>query len=178
MPDREHLVLPEDACDADLREASPDGAVLCRAVYGSQELISRFEENWAALDIRQEIAALGYGLDSLFNRGRSIQEFTALTAALWKLALEQSFPEDNVAFFADFMEKSSILGKGAKRRKLQQRVQIYLDLCGPKKATDFTPVAVYMGEFFCRNVEDGKTLQFKLSLTIRRIYNAIFEHLI
>lgn len=198
MTDRERVLLPEQEYEAapvaassapsDLKagatggnsgpEAEPGGTRVSRAVYTSEQVINRFEENWGALDLKQEIAALGHGLNSLLRRSRSLREFTAMTVALWKLALELSFPDDATGFFRDFMEKSPILGKGSQRAKLTERVQIYIDLMTPKKASDFTPVADYLAEYFSGDTENRKALKLKISLAIRRIYQAGFDHLI
>ena len=153
------------------------GGKITRAEYASAEVVRRFEEVWASLDLRQEIAELGHGLNSFFKRGRSLREFTAMSVALWRLALERSFPDQQAEIFELFMESSPLLGKRSRRRKMHQLVRFYLDLCEARRDTDFTPLAKHMADTFCGG-DQRKSLQLKLSLTIRRIYQNIFDHLI
>ena len=155
----------------------PGDARITKAAYASRAVADRFEEIWSSLDLKQEIADLGHGLNSVFKRRRSCREFTAMSVALWKLALERSFPEQEAEIFSLFMETSPILGKRSRRKKLQQLIQTYLDLCAVKRVADFTPVAQHMAEALCGG-DQRKSLQLKLSLAIRRIYQNIFAYLI
>jgi hypothetical protein len=157
---------------------SADNAAKADIVYAPQEIIQRFEEVFASLDLKKELAALGHGLDSFFRRGHSLREFTALNIALWELALESSFPGQKEEIIRMFVSTSPLPGKGSKRKTLLQRVELYDNLLMLKKHADFTPVAVYMAGCFSRDAESRKTLQLKLSLTIRRSYQLIFDNLI
>jgi hypothetical protein len=157
---------------------SADNAAKADIVYGPQEIIQRFEDVFASSDLKKELASLGHRLNSFFRRGYSLREFTALHIALWKLALESSFPGQKEEIVRVFINDSPLPGTGSKRKTLLQRVEHYDSLLLLKKHADFTPVAVYMAGCFSRDVKSRKTLQLKLSLTIRRSYQFIFDHLI
>jgi hypothetical protein len=157
---------------------SADNAAKADIAYSPREIIQRFEDVFASLDLKKELSVLGHRLDSFFRRKRSLREFTALNIALWELALESSFPGQKEEIVRMFVGNSPLPGQGAKRKTLLQRVELYEGLLRLKKHTDFTPVAVYMAGYFSGDAESRKTLQLKLSLTIRRSYQFIFDHLI
>jgi hypothetical protein len=149
-----------------------------KIAYSPQEVVERYEAVLESINFLHELTELDCGLDSLFKRSRSLVEIKAMHVALWKLALERSFPEEADNFFSYFMEHSSTLGKGKKRIKMQQIINIYLDLFAPQKIADFTPIARYMAEKLTKNMENQKTVLLKLSLGMRRFYQTIFDHLI
>jgi hypothetical protein len=153
-------------------------AKIFAASYSPQEIVQRFEEVFASLNLKKEIAYLGNRLNSFFKRRRSMREFTVLAVVLWKLALESSFPTQKEEVFRLFISNSPILDKGSKRKLLLERIKFYDGLVAEKKHTDFTPAAVYMASYFSNDLSNRKTLQLKLSLAIRRLYQVIFDHLI
>ncbi len=158
---------------------APSGPLQAGApLYTKQEVIANFEGLLPALSLHEEIDTLGCGLNSFFNKSRSLAEFTAMCTALWKLALDRSFPNESGEFFEDFLANSPVLGTGKKHDKMVSRIRIYCDLFAPKKIDDFTPVSQYMAETLCKDTQNRKALHLKLSLTIRKIYQVIFEHLI
>jgi len=149
-----------------------------RQLYTKEEVIRHFEGLLPSLDLKQEIAALGYGLNSIFKKGRSLVEFNAVCIALWKLALDSSFPAESNEFFADFLNHSPLLGTGKKKDKLVARVKIYCDMLAIKKTDDFTPVSQCMADNLMNSADNNKALQLTLSLTMRKLYQVIFDHLI
>jgi len=155
-----------------------DGIIREKIAYPPEEVAARYEALLDSVSFQHEIAELGCGLDSFFKRSRSLIEMKAMHAALWKLALERSFPDDAENFFRYFIEHSSVLGKGKNRAKMQQRINIYVDLSALKKIADFTPIAQYMAEMLIGNLENQKNVCLKLSLAVRRFYQTIFERLI
>ena len=158
--------------------AERDGSGREKIVYAPEEVLARYEAMLESVSFQHEIAELGCGLDSLFNRSRSLAEMKAMHAALWKLALERSFPDDAENFFRYFMEYSPTLGKGKNRAKMQQRINIYVDLSASRKVADFTPIAQYMADTLAGNLKDQKTVRLKLSLAARRFYQSVFDQLI
>ena len=98
--------------------------------------------------------------------------------ALWKLALDSSFPAESDEFFDDFLEHSSLLATGENRNKLLVKVKAYCELFALKKADDFTLVSQYMVENLTKEADYRKALHLKLSLTIRKLYQLFFKHLI
>lgn len=148
------------------------------ALYTKEGVLKHFEEVLGSLELKQQIAELGCGMNALFTRGRSLAEFTAMSVALWKLALEKSFPDEAEDFFAAFIESSPVLGAGKKRAKLVESITAYNELFAPKKTGDFTPISQHMADTLANASADRKALQLKLSLTIRKFYQHIFDHLI
>lgn len=147
-------------------------------LYTKEGVLRHFEAVLAALDLKQQIAELGCGMNSFFTKSRSLIEFTAMCVALWKLALEKSFPNEAEEFFTEFLETSPALGKGKKRARLLELVREYDDLFAPQKTGDFTAVSQHLANALANASADRKSLQLKLSLSIRRLYQMIFDHLI
>lgn len=148
------------------------------ALYTKEGVLHRFEGVLEALELKKQIADLGCGMNSLFTKGRSLMEFTAMSVGLWKLALEQSFPDEAEEFFAAFLESSKTLGSGKKREKMLACIAEYGELFAQKKAGDFTAISQYMADNLANASADRKALQLKLSLTIRKFYQYIFDRLV
>lgn len=146
--------------------------------YDPQEIAGRFEITLGTLDLQYELEELGCGLNSFFKRSRNLREFKAVAVVLWLLALEQSFPEQYAEFFDFFLARTTSFGRGRKKEAALQRISIYRDLAAEKKLTDFTPISSYMAEYFTKNVKNQKAINFKLTLTLRRLYKTIFDLLI
>ena len=148
------------------------------ALYTKEGVLQHFEEVLESLELKQQIAELGSGMNSFFTKKRSLAEFTAMGIALWKLALEKSFPKEAEAFFNEYLETSKTLGKGKKHAQMLELVNKYNELFAPKKTEDFSAISQYIADNLGSASADRKTLQLKLSLTIRKIYQFIFDHLI
>ncbi|MDR2503828.1 MAG: hypothetical protein LBD82_05540 [Deltaproteobacteria bacterium] len=147
-------------------------------LYTEEDVFRHFAEVMASIDLRQEIVELGHGLNGFFKRRRTLKELNALCTALWKLALEQSFPHESEVFFAHYLERHPSLGKGKKRNKNILMIENYCGLAAAKKTGDFTPLAQYMVNTLKCGTKDEKVLLLKLSLTIRKFYQIIFNYLI
>lgn len=147
-------------------------------LYTEDEVLRHFADLLPSLNLEQELAELGFGLDGIFKRKRSLNEYTSMCIALWALALERSFPEEAEAFFRDFLKSSPLLGKGKKRERKLADILAYSALFNLRKENDFSPVARYMAERLHPGTPDEKALLLKLSLSMRRLYKIIFDYLI
>jgi hypothetical protein len=147
-------------------------------LYTKEGVLKHFEAVLESLELKQQIAELGCGMNSFFTKSRSLMEFTAMCIGLWKLALEQSFPDEAEEFFAEFVKSSSTLGKGKKRGRMVELVNEYNELLAPKKSSDFTAISQHMADNLADASTDRKSLQLKLSLAIRKFYQTIFDHLL
>lgn len=147
-------------------------------LYTKEEVLQRFDDIFESLNLKGEIKSIGCGLYGVFKRGRSLREFTAMTISLWRLAMEKSFPDESDEFFRSYLNSSSRLGTGKKRDVMLQRIGAFWDLFSIHKTGDFTPISHYMSEYLAENAEDRKTINLKLTLSMRRIYKTIFEYLI
>ena len=148
------------------------------ALYTEEDVFRHFAEVMASIDFRQEISELGHGLNGFFKRRHTLKELYALCTALWKLALEQSFPHEYEVFFAHYLEQHPNLGKGKRRNKNILMIKNYCELAAAKKTGDFTPLAQYMVNTLKCETKDEKALLLRLSLTIRKLYQIIFNYLI
>lgn len=148
------------------------------ALYTKEGVFKNFEEILKSLELKQHIAELGCGMNSFFGKGRSLAEFTAMCVALWKLALEKSLPNDAENFFAEFMATSRILGKGKKRTRMTELVNAYNKLFEARKTDNFSVISMHIADTLANADADRKTLQLRISLTIRKFYQLIFDHLI
>ena len=101
-----------------------------------------------------------------------------MCVGLWKLALDQSFPEEAEEFFAEFTSSSPTLGKGKKRGRMIELIGEYNELFATKKSADFTAISQHLADSLANASADRKSLQLKLSLVIRKMYQSIFDHLI
>lgn len=151
---------------------------ISRAFHSNAEIIQRFEAAMDSLNLKAEIAELGHGLGSIFRRGRVTRDFQAVCVVMWRLSLEKSFPEQQEEVYREFMAHSNILGSGGGRKKLAERINLFWEVLEAQKSADFTPLAVYLAGYLSNDLDNRKVLQLKLSLTIRRIYNFVFESLI
>jgi hypothetical protein len=168
--------------DADAKIVGQEGATpenrISRAFYSNADIIQRFEAAMDSLDLKAEITEIGHGLGSIFKRGRAIRDFRAVCVVMWRLSLEKSFPDQQEEVYRDFMAGSRILGDGGGRKKLVERINLFWEVLEPQKSADFTPLAIYLAGNLSQDLDNRKVLQLKLSLTIRRIYNFVFESLI
>lgn len=164
--------------DAAGRYSSVTSGAGHEALYTREGVIQHFEAVMDTLELKQQIAELDSGMNSFFTRKRSLAEFTAMCVGLWKLALERSFPNEAEDFFREFTERSKLLGKGKKRARMLELVNSYNELFAVKKTEDFSGISQYMADSLGSPNADRKTLQLRLSLTIRKIYQTIFDHLI
>lgn len=148
------------------------------ALYTREGVLGHFEEVLNSLELKQHIDELGCGMNSFFTKKRSLAEFTAMCIGLWKLALEQSFPDEAENFFAEFLAASPTLGKGKKRNHLLALIDEYNTLLAAEGTKDFSRISQHMTDRLANASAGQKALQLKLSLTIRKFYQFIFDRLI
>ncbi|MCL1916176.1 MAG: hypothetical protein FWG17_05680 [Desulfovibrionaceae bacterium] len=182
IPEEKQIIPESPEQEPGKKNLLLDGAardpVVNPLLYTEEEIFRRFAEVLASLDLRQEIIELGCGLNGIFRRGSVLRELNAMCVALWRLALEQSFPEQVETLFRNYLENYPDLGRGRKRKKQAELIQVYCELSSEKKSGDFTPLAQYLTDKLSPGEENKKILLFKLSLTIRKLYQTIFNYLI
>ncbi len=148
------------------------------AKYSSEEIGLNFLQVYNSLDFHQEIADLHMGFLHFQKKRLAMQEFKALSIALWGMALRRSFPEDCAVFFADFLANAAFLqAKAQAGAKLRSRVNIYSDLLKLHGESNFSPVAQYITEILAVSTTDLPSVRLKLSLNIRALYDFIFTRL-
>jgi hypothetical protein len=176
--DRNADAWPMDAAgrgeDASARPASP------RPIpYTAAEVARTFTAQREALDFSDEIQELGLGRLRFLKRSRAGRQLTALSVALWKLALERSFPADADTFFRHYLETSPLLsGDGKREKRLTADIRTYVELLAAKGDTDFSAVAGHLVSSLGLRQDDFPSLRLRLSLRIRAVYSFIFDKLI
>ena len=160
-------------------EASPSLAGPIPVPYTAEEIGRTFAGLLATFEFRQELFELGIGPLRVIKRARVRKLLTALSVALWHVALEKSFPKDADEFFNHFVATYPPLkGEGRSARKFRELVSRYDSLVLEKKDTDFSEVARHIAEDIGFQPADSAKGQLWLSLRIRAAYDLIFEKLI
>jgi hypothetical protein len=168
----------------DLPSAQEDAAPAALGVsvpipYTAKEVGRTFTDLLETFDYAAELYDLGVGRLHFFKRAKLKKNLTAISIALWHIALEKSFPKDSDAFFAHFIATyPPISGTGKSARKLRDMVIQYDTLASEKKDTDFTLVADALVRVLNASQEENRWQQLKISLRIRAAYDLIFEKLI
>lgn len=149
------------------------------AQYSADEVIQQFLALYNCMDFKSELEDIGIGRFQLARRKKALREFRALSVALWRLALQKSFPNDADAFFHQFRTTlMSIVPNNKENILFQNRINIYVDWLEPKKDADFLPVAGYLAGVLALEADDTPRLRLKLSLIMRNLYGLIFDRLV
>ena len=147
--------------------------------YTAEEVGRTFADLLATFDFGAELHGLEIGRFNFFKRTRAKQLLTAMSIALWHIALEKSFPQNADGFFFRFHETyPSLVGDGRRAKRLRELVARYDALMTEKKDTDFTKMAETLAEDLEIHENDRRKQHLKLSLRIRAIYDLIFDKLI
>ena len=147
--------------------------------YTAAEVSRIFEDMLAAFDFTVELQDLGIGAFSVFKRNRGNRHLTAVCIALWRVALEKSFPNDAAKFFTHFLNTHpKFQGQGRAAGKLRDLVAEYNALIEEKKNTDFSTLAEKVVAALEIPAHNRPKFQLRLSLHIRARYELIFEKLI
>lgn len=147
-----------------------------------QAIIEQALANFAALlddiDFAAELELLGITRLQFMRRKQMLLELRGLYAALWRLALGRSFPQDADLMFAIFLRRygQSHVGKGASQ--IVERARQYWGMLEPAGDGDFSDIARHLVSFLEREEKDRRPLTLKLALHIRSAYRFIFERLI
>ena len=149
------------------------------ARYSAEEVIAPFLCLYGGLNFSPWLAELGLPVLRIQRRKKALRELRALSIALWDLALQKSFPQDEAAFFAAFCATVPFLaGENKECLRMRERVKAYGELLAGKKDADFLPVAAYLAETLVPGAGNAFRLRLKLSLRIRDLYTLIFDKLV
>ena len=147
--------------------------------YTAEEVGRTFADLLETLDYATELYELGVGKLRIFKRARVKSHLTAVSIALWNIALGKSFPNDADAFFTHFTSTYPPLTGDAKNAKQLLELVIHYDsLAKERKDADFTCLADAIVEAIGTQGKDERSQQLRLSLHIRGLYGLIFEKLI
>ena len=148
-------------------------------VYTVDEVVDTFTALLASLDFDHELALLGVGRFRFIRRKRLVHELRALAVALWKLALERSFPEVSERIFSHFLERESAGFRNPERgQRFEKTVLAYVALLAKRREADFTEAGAHIVGFFKFPEARAAALRLRLALQIRALYTLIFDQLI
>lgn len=139
-------------------------------------------KNFAALladtDFMAELELMNIGRMQFLLRRQMLMEWRGLYMALWRLALEKSFPQDADAMFAVFASTHRDSHPDKLSGASLRRAGEYWAMLAPAGETDFNPVARHLASFFSSGTHDLRSLSLKLALHIRKTYKNIFDRLL
>ena len=146
------------------------------------QLLARVWKNFdiilSDMDFRYEMSLLNISSWRLWRRKYLSEELKALTIALWRLALERSFPEDWQRILSAFMDvQRAKLGNEPARQTFTNRVETYLSIVERCRQTDFIELAGYLVDLAGTNAKQTGSIRLKLALHLRVVYNHLFEKL-
>ncbi|MDR2054677.1 MAG: hypothetical protein LBQ10_02220 [Desulfovibrio sp.] len=139
-------------------------------------------KNFAALladtDFAAELELMGIGRMQFLLRRQMLMEWRGLYMALWRLALEKSFPHDADAMFAAFASRYRDSHPDKLSGASLRRAEEYWAMLAPAGETDFNPAARHLASFFGNSAHALRSLSLKLALHIRKTYKNIFDRLL
>lgn len=147
--------------------------------YTAEEVSRTFADLLATFDFAAEMHDLQIGRLNLVKRAKAKKLLTAISIALWHVALQKSFPGDAETFYNHFVETyPPLTGSGRNAKRLRLHVAACDALVGEKKDADFSLVAENLANAFARQDKNRQSLQLRISLRIRALYELVFKKLI
>ncbi len=145
-----------------------------------ETIVSRFQALLSSFDYQEELDILGIGKYSFNKKKKLIIEIKSLYVALWKIALEKSFPDNWNTYFKLFLEEigSHLKCNAQTTQFIVRRIDVYDTLLAPKKENNFSEVARQLVSTYIKKKEDLESPILKFSLKIRQVYTLIFNRLI
>ncbi|MDR2726683.1 MAG: hypothetical protein LBC10_01670 [Deltaproteobacteria bacterium] len=146
--------------------------------YTIEEVVNNFQVLLEHMDFEQELTLAGVGQARFLLRRKLKNEWQILMIALWRLALERSFPHDGQIIFDTFLERHTA-GLGANRAKnFMERVKTYVESLQSHGDTDFMPTGERLLSLIKPAASAAPALQLRVALHIRSLYTLIFDRLI
>ena len=140
--------------------------------------LKNFEARLADTDFAVELELMEIGRLQFLLRRQMLVEWRGLHMALWRLALEKSFPQDAEAIFAAFASEYQDARPDKQSAASVSRAGEYWGMLAPAGEADFSPAARHLASFFSGEAGKQRSLSLKLALHIRRTYKNIFDRLL
>ncbi|MDR2745357.1 MAG: hypothetical protein LBB66_09250 [Desulfovibrio sp.] len=153
-------------------------AKIFEAESAEQLALKNFAALLADTDFVAELELMDIGRLQFLLRRQMLVEWRGLYMALWRLALEKSFPQDADAMFDVFASGHRDSHPDKLSRASLRRAEEYWAMLTPAGETDFNPVARHLASFFSEGRHDLRSLSLKLALHIRKTYKNIFDRLL
>ncbi|BAV92200.1 hypothetical protein [Candidatus Desulfovibrio trichonymphae] len=143
-----------------------------------QQALKNFEALLGDMDFTVELELMGIGRLQFLLRRQMLLEWRSLYMALWRLALDKSFPHDAGRIFDAFVRDYSAAHPDKQSAAGLVRAGEYWGMLAPAGETDFNPAARHLVSFFSQDVKELRSMRLKLALHIRKIYKSIFDRLL
>ncbi len=156
-------------------------ALVTTAAYAHSypDVLANFDALLHDMTFVEELQMLEIGRTRFILRYQLKQHWIALTIALWRLALERSFPADWQRIFEAFVQHHlKCFGNEKKRSAFLTILRCYLDLSEINKENNFTPLSSYLINTLPKQPKELTNMRLRVSLHLRTLYNLIFEKLI
>jgi hypothetical protein len=146
--------------------------------YTIEEVVNNFQVLLGNMDFEQELALLGVGQARFLMRRKLKAEWQTLVIALWRLALERSFPHDGQIIFDTFLERRTAGLSANQMDSFTVRVRTYVESVQSHGDADFTPTGERLLSVLKPATAAAPALQLRVALRIRTLYTLIFDRLI
>lgn len=147
-----------------------------------QELVQEALDNFAALldgmDFEATLELMGIGRFHFMRRRQMKVALRGLYMALWRLALQSSFPQDGEAMFERFLHTYAETHTGRVPAQEIERARQYWRMLQPRGDSDFSCLGEHLASFSTQEGQDQRRQALKLVLEIRKAYRFIFDRLI
>ena len=130
------------------------------------------------LDAGRALHILGIGRLEFRRRARLLAEWRGLCMALWRLALQRSFPDQAEAMFRQFRESFGQSPTDKTSALALERAPAYWEVLAERGDADFRPVSRFLAAVFFEDEARAQAMALRLMLHVRQTYQSIFDRLI
>lgn len=130
------------------------------------------------MDFDAELGILGVGRLQLLRRRQMRMELGGVFMALWRLALQRSFPQDAQRMFGQFLGDYGRDHDDAFHAGMLGRAREYWEMLRPSGDADFSGVARHLCSFSDKGAGEDRSAHLRLALLLRKRYQFIFERLL
>jgi hypothetical protein len=143
------------------------------------EVVNNFNALLEQSDFEQELAISGIKRVRLVTRSRMKTEWLFVYIALWRLALDRSFPDDGDAIFEAFIAQRAKKIKPARKIELFiAHAMEYVEMFRFKGNNDFSLPAEHITAKLVLSDHDAQAARVRVILHMRELYKLIFDRLI
>ena len=144
--------------------------------YTIEEVVDNFQVLLEHMNFEQELALLGIGQVRFLLRRKLKIEWQTLVIALWRLALERSFPHDGQVIFETFLKRRTAGLSLKQAGNFAERIRTYVESLQSHGDADFVPTGERLLHLV--NPTIAPSLRLRVALHIRALYTLIFDRLI
>jgi len=150
-----------------------------QTTYSESDLFENFEALLDTYDLNSEVGVFELGKFHIFRKKKAKQELKALFYALWRLALQQSFPKEYQSYFTNYCKNRKLdVDASGNATLLYRSVEVYNTLLEEHGTKNFSTVADFLADQMVKDSTRKEHITLKLALSIRSTYNLIFQRLI